>query len=75
MQQGEDIKNYVGKIMMKTRNPVRIFAFLLSALMWIGAFPASAFATISFRTDNGDAYNDNYNIVVSQKDYAIAPGI
>lgn len=44
--------------------------------MLLTALPVTAMAAgISFETDNGSSFNDGYNNVISQKNYAIAPGV
>lgn len=62
---------------MKTRNPNRILAGLLSAAMLIGILPIAAFA--AWKDDNavlsGDKFGTNgYYNVISKKDYVLVPG-
>ena len=59
---------------MKTMK--KALALLLSLCMLLTALPVTAMAAgISFETDNGSSFNDGYNNVISQKNYAIAPGV
>lgn len=57
--------------MEKHSNLLRTVSWLLCVLMLVCTLPVGALAAlVSF-----DTTDDNYNIVVSKKDYAISPGV